>query len=219
MQRLQRLWPLCGLLLLLVAGSFTLSGCDDIIYDDAFFRVINLAPGNETAFVDVFLDDALFILDLAYDELTDYFRIREGDYFFAFSEAGRSPFDDFDSFKFDLDGNDSYTFYIVGGDTAPGGPRVLVLEDGGPDPALGNIQFRALHGAPSVSQADVYIRPAGAPLTLPATFPGLGVLESTNYIELPEGLMQVSFVIPCRDRPQRSSGHRHRLGTGHDELG
>lgn len=177
------------LTLLLAATAFT-AACDD---DDdntgpegeSRVRVVHASP--DAPEVDVLLDDAVVLSDVAYLAASDYLETSDGDHNLKVNVAGTTT-TAIDADVTLTDGTD-YTV-IASGLVAQIEP--IVLEDDNTAPAAGSVRVRAIHGAPSAPAVDVYVTAPGADLaTATPTLAGVEFGDVSDYLDVPAGDYQV----------------------------
>jgi hypothetical protein len=181
------------LLTLLFAASAVATGCSD---DDntgpageARVRVVHASP--DAPEVDVLVDDAEVLSEVPYLAASDYLDLSAGDHNLKVNAAGTSA-TVIDADVTLADGTD-YTV-IAGGPVAAIEP--IVLEDDNSAPSSGNARVRAIHGAPSAPEVDVYITAPGADIT--EVTPTLGAVafgDVADYLEVPAGDYQVRVTL------------------------
>lgn len=178
---------------LLVAGALTAACSDD---DDstgpegeASVRVVHVSP--DAPAVDVLVDDAPVLTDVAYLASSEYLELTSGERNLKVNAAGTTT-NVIDTDVSLVDGAD-YTV-IASGLVETIEP--IVLEDDNSTPAAGNARVRAIHGAPSAPAVDVYVTAPGADLA--AATPALTNVEFgdvADYIEAPAGDYQLRVTL------------------------
>lgn len=176
-----------GLAALAAAGL--LMGCSD---DDktgpngtAQVRVVHASP--DAPAVDVLVDNQAVLNGVTYKQSSDYLDVPAGSRNIKVQAAGGG------AVVINADAavtrGSAYTV-IATGLLATIEP--LVLADDLTAPAAGNIKVRLVHGAPNVSNVDIYVTAPGANLaTATPTLTSVPFQGASDYLEVPAGSYQV----------------------------
>lgn len=144
---------------------------------DAQLRVLHASP--DAPAVDVYIDGAEAISDLAFDDITDYVSVPSGAHsvqvFPASADGTGDPVIDADV---TLNAGTDYTVAAVGllADIEP-----LVLVDDNSDPAAGEAKLRFVHASPDAPAVDIYADGAGV------VVPNASFKDASGYLGLAAG--------------------------------
>jgi hypothetical protein len=144
---------------------------------DARIRVLHASP--DAPSVDIYLDGAEAISDLAFDDITDYVSVTSGNHnvqvFPASADGSGDPVIDADV---SLDAGADYTIAAVGAlaDIEP-----LVLVDNNAEPADGKAHLRFVHSSPDAPAVDIYADGAGV------VVPAAEFKDASDYLPLDAG--------------------------------
>jgi len=127
--------------------------------DQARLRVVHASP--DAPNVDIWVDGAVAISNLAFQDATDYIALPAGDYDVAVTPTGGTAADAVIEATLTLDGGMDYTVAAVGqvADIQP-----LVLEDNNAAPAEGKAHIRVVHASPDAPAVDIAV--AGGPVLI-----------------------------------------------------
>ncbi len=173
-----------------LAATALLMGCDS---DDksngpnatAQVRVVHGSP--DAPAVDVLVDGAEVLADVAYQQFSGYLDVPAGTRNIRVNAANTTT----SVINADamVAANGAYTVIAL---NLLNAIEPLVLEDDLTAPAAGNIKLRLVHGAPNVAEVDIYITAPGADIN--AATPALTAVPfkaESGYLEVPAGDYQV----------------------------
>lgn len=174
-------WQPLGVFIALLAASIAavavFASAVSAQSSDAQLRVLHASP--DAPAVDVYLDGAEAISDLAYDDITDYVSVPSGAHnvqvFPASADGTGDPVIDADV---TLNSGADYTVAAVGllADITP-----LVLLDDNSDPAAGEAKLRFVHASPDAPAVDIYADGAGV------IVPNASFKDASGYLGLAAG--------------------------------
>lgn len=145
--------------------------------DQARVRVLHASP--DAPAVDVFVDGAEAISDLAFGDITDYVALPSGAHnvqvFPADADGSGTPVIDADV---TLDPSTDYTVAAAG---AVAAIEPVVLVDDNSAPAQGEAKVRFVHLSPDAPAVDIYAEGAGV------IVPGAAFKDASGYLGLPAG--------------------------------
>jgi hypothetical protein len=152
----QRLLPLVTLVLL--AALVPVAGVS-AQGDQARVRIVHASP--DAPNVDIWVDGAVAISNLPFNEATDYVALPAGDHDVAVTPTGGTAADAVIEATLTLEAGMDYTVAAVGqvAEIAP-----LVLEDNNAAPAAGKAHIRVVHASPDAPAVDVAV--AGGPILI-----------------------------------------------------
>ncbi|HEY5639581.1 MAG TPA: DUF4397 domain-containing protein [Dehalococcoidia bacterium] len=154
--------PIIALLAVIVVGATMLASSVSAQTADARLRVLHASP--DAPAVDVYLDGAEAISDLAFDDITDYVSVPAGahtvEVFPASADGAGDPVIDA---SVTLDSGVDYTVAAVG---QLANLEPLVIVDDNSAPAAGQANLRFVHASPDAPAVDIYA--AGAGVVVPA---------------------------------------------------
>jgi hypothetical protein len=163
-----------ALLAALIAGAAIFASTASAQSSDARLRVLHASP--DAPAVDVYLDGAEAISDLAFDDITDYVTVPAGDHnvqvFAASANGTGDPVIDADV---TLTGGTDYTVAAVG---LLANIEPLVLVDDNSDPAAGQAKLRFVHASPDAPAVDIYADGAGV------VVPNASFKDASGYLDL-----------------------------------
>jgi hypothetical protein len=127
--------------------------------DQARVRIVHASP--DAPSVDIWVNGAVAVSDLAFKDATDYLALAPGDYQVQVTPAGGAAADAVIDATVTLAAGTDYTVAAVGrlADIAP-----LVLTDDNTAPAAGQAHLRVVHASPDAPAVDVAV--AGGPVLI-----------------------------------------------------
>jgi hypothetical protein len=145
---------------------------------DARIRVLHAVP--DAPAVDVYLNDAEAIGDLAFNEITGYTSVPSGNYsvkvYPSSANGSGTPVIDVPSLA--LAAGQDYTIAAVG---TLATIEPLVLEDNNTAPAAGKTHIRVVHASPDAPNVDIFATGAGV------VVPNLAFKANSGYLPLDAG--------------------------------
>ncbi len=167
----------------------TVARIDPFVDEPARLRVIHLSP--DAPGVDVFADGAepAAVVNLAFQESTDYLEIPAGTYDFNVAPTGTDPAQS----VLDITGLEltAGTYYTAVAFDELSSIQALALIDDASTPPAGHIRVRAIHAASAVGQVDIWNVPDGGTPSVLYEDVDFGV--AGDYIELPAGQYTIGF--------------------------
>lgn len=160
-----------------MVGALAVLSTASADHTEANVRVLHASP--DAPAVDVFVDDAEAISDLAFDEITDYVALPTGEHniqvFPASADGTGDPVIEADV---TLSTDTDYTIAAVGlvADIEP-----LVLVDDNAAPAAGEAKLRFVHASPDAPAVDIYAEGAGV------VVPNAAFKDASGYLGLAAG--------------------------------
>jgi hypothetical protein len=118
----------------------------------ARLRVVHASP--DAPNVDIWVNGAVAVSDLAFNEATDYVALAPGEYQVQVTPAGGAPADAVIDASVTLEADTDYTVAAVGqlADIEP-----LVLTDDNAVPAAGKAHLRVVHASPDAPAVDIAV--------------------------------------------------------------
>ena len=177
-------------LALALLATFALAACDD---DDdvtgpvatAQLRVVHASP--DAPNVDVLLDNAPVLTNVAYKAASNYLEVPSGSRNLKVRATGTS------TVVIDQNGTlaqDGFYTVLATGRVASIAP--VVLTDDQTSPASGNIRLRLVHASPTAGNVDIYVTAPTADLaTATPTLANVAFRAASNYLEVPAGTYRV----------------------------
>lgn len=144
---------------------------------DARIRVFHASP--DAPAVDVWVDGARAIENLAFESLTGYVGLPAGTYRIQAEPAGANG-----AGPFVVDANlsfDASTDYTVIATNVLASLTPIILVDDNAAPAAGNAKVRFFHGSPDAPAVDIAL--TGGPVLVPGT----EFQDASGYLEVPAG--------------------------------
>jgi hypothetical protein len=139
-------------------GAVLFTGGADAQTGDARIRVLHASP--DAPAVDVYVDGAEAVSNLAFPNITDYVSLPAGDYavkvFPASANGTGTPVIDVPALS--LSSGKDYTVAAVGTLSAI---EPFVLEDNNAAPAAGKAHVRVVHASPDAPNVDIFAQGAG----------------------------------------------------------
>lgn len=165
---LRKLSLLLGLALLAaIVPAATVSAADG----DARIRVVHASP--DAPAVDIWVNGAVAISDLAFKEATDYVPLAPGEYRIQVTPAGGAAADAVIDATVTLEASTDYTVAAIG-EVANIEPLVMV--DNNSAPAAGKAHIRVVHASPDAPAVDV------AAANGPVLIENLAFGEAADYL-------------------------------------
>ena len=177
-------------LALALLATFALAACDD---DDdvtgpvatAQLRVVHASP--DAPNVDVLLDNAPVLTNVAYKAASNYLEVPSGSRNLKVRSAGTS------TVVIDQNGTLAQgAFYTVLATGRVASIAPVVLTDDQTNPASGNIRLRLVHASPTAGNVDIYVTAPTADIaTATPTLANVAFRTASNYLEVPAGTYRV----------------------------
>jgi hypothetical protein len=167
-----------ALAILVGVAAFSGGGDASAQAGNARLRVLHASP--DAPAVDVYLDGAEAVSNLAFSSITDYVPVPAGPHavqvFPASANGSGTPVIDAPSLT--LDAGKDYTVAAVG---QLASIEPLVLVDNNAAPASGNAHIRVVHASPDAPNVDIFAAGAGV------VVPNLPFKQASGYLPLPAG--------------------------------
>ena len=178
-------------LALALLAALAVTACDDDDDDvtapgaTAQLRVVHASP--DAPNVDVLLDNAAVLTNVAYKAASNYLEVPSGSRNLKVRATGTSSVVIDQSAT--LDQGAAYTV-LAAGRVASIAP--LVLTDDQVSPASGNIRLRLVHASPTAGNVDIYVTAPTADIAAATpTLPNVAFRAVSNYLEVPAGTYRV----------------------------
>jgi hypothetical protein len=144
--------------------------------EQARIRIVHASP--DAPNVDIWVNGAVAVSNLAFNDATDYIALAAGDYDIAVTPTGGTAADAVIEATLPLAAGMDYTVAAVGqvADIEP-----LVLEDNNAAPAAGKAHIRVVHASPDAPAVDVAV--AGGPVLIQ----NLAFPTASNYLPVDAG--------------------------------
>lgn len=144
--------------------------------EQARIRIVHASP--DAPNVDIWVNGAVAVSNLAFNDATDYIALAAGDYDIAVTPTGGTAADAVIEATLPLAAGMDYTVAAVGqvADIEP-----LVLEDNNAAPAAGKAHIRVVHASPDAPAVDVAV--AGGPILIE----NLAFPTASNYLPVDAG--------------------------------
>jgi hypothetical protein len=144
--------------------------------EQARIRIVHASP--DAPNVDIWVNGAVAVSNLAFNNATDYIALPAGDYDIAVTPTGGTAADAVIEATLPLAAGKDYTVAAVGqvADIEP-----LVLEDNNAAPAAGKAHIRVVHASPDAPAVDVAV--AGGPILIE----NLAFPTASNYLPVDAG--------------------------------
>lgn len=167
--------------LLVADGTDSFSLLD--INTTASARVVHASP--DAGNVDVLVDDAIAVPNLAFPEFTDYLSLAPAEYNVKVTPAGNPGAVAIEA-DLDLAAGVDYSVIAVG-ELGPDTLDALVLVDDNRRIAT-EAKVRIVHGSPNAGPVDIYVTGVGDAIEdAEPAIEGFDFLEQTGYLSLPAG--------------------------------
>lgn len=144
--------------------------------EQARVRIVHASP--DAPNVDIWVNGAVAVSDLPFNEATDYIPLDAGDYDIAVTPTGGTAADAVIEATLTLAAGKDYTVAAVGqvAEIAP-----IVLEDNNAAPAAGKAHLRVVHASPDAPAVDIAV--AGGPVLIP----NLAFPTASDYLPVDAG--------------------------------
>ncbi len=150
----------------------------------ATLRVVHASP--DAGNVDVLVDGAVVVSNLAFPEFTDYLSLAPGLYDVAVTPAGNPGVEAISVDDLELEIGTEYAVIAVG-ELAPATLDALLLVDDNRRIAT-EAKVRIVHGSPNAGAVDIYVTGAGEAIDdAEPAIAGFEFLEQTGYLSLAAG--------------------------------
>ena len=152
--------------------------------EDARVRIIHAVPGAPA--VDVTIDGAPVLADVAFRSVSEYYALGPGSHDIELREAGTETV--VLAATIEVGEGKAYTVAAIG---TPGDIKPAVFEDD-PEPIAGSARLRFIHLSPNAPAVDVVVVSAADGGVAPATWvAGLAYPGTGPYDEFPEGTYEI----------------------------
>lgn len=149
-------------------------------------RVVHASP--DAPAVDVLVNDAEAVGDLAYPNFTGYLEPAPGDYNIKVTPANNAGVIVIDA-DVTLDAGVKYTVLAVG-ELASIEPLIAVDD---PRPVATESKLRVIHASPAAGNVDIYLTVPGADISaIDASLSDVPFKENTGFLSIPEGDYEVT---------------------------
>jgi hypothetical protein len=171
-----------------LAATALLLGCSDDKTGPSGTAQVRVVHGSPDApAVDVLVDNAVVLNNVAYQAASGYLAVPEGTRNFKVNAAGTATTV--------INANAAVTaneYYTIIATNLLASIEPLVLVDDLTDPAGGNVKVRLVHGAPNVGEVDIYVTAPGADInTATPALTAVPFKAASGYLEVPAGDYQV----------------------------
>lgn len=148
--------------------------------EQARIRIVHASP--DAPNVDIWVNGAVAVSNLAFNDATDYIALAAGDYDIAVTPAGGTAADAVIEATLPFAAGMDYTVAAVGqvAEIAP-----LVLEDNNTAPAAGKAHIRVVHASPDAPTVDIAV--AGGPVLIE----NLAFPTASNYLPVDAGTYEL----------------------------